>query len=199
MLEILPGIHTWPWFSERHGYDFHGTLVEDAGGNLLLDPVEPPEDVLAELIRRGASRILITNRNHFRAGARLREATGARLAIHPADAPFLRERDVPVDDELAVGQRVGPLTVVAAAGKSPGEVALHWPERRILFVGDACVGNPPGKLALLPAKVIDDAAQLKRSLAALAELDFDALLTADGTPILHGARAALAALVESLP
>ena len=42
------------------------------------------------------------------------------------------------------------LTVVAAPGKSPGEVALHWPERRLIVVGDACVGNPPGELSLLP-------------------------------------------------
>ena len=27
MRELLPGIFSWPWFSEPHGYDFNGTLV----------------------------------------------------------------------------------------------------------------------------------------------------------------------------
>jgi hypothetical protein len=27
------------------------------------------------------------------------------------------------------------------SGKSPGEIALHWPERKILLVGDALVGD----------------------------------------------------------
>jgi glyoxylase-like metal-dependent hydrolase (beta-lactamase superfamily II) len=34
-------------------------------------------------------------------------------------------------------------------GKSPGEVAFHWPERRILIVGDAVIGNPPGACGFL--------------------------------------------------
>lgn len=41
MREVLPGILTWAWFSEPHGYDFHGTLVRHEEGNLCIDPVEP--------------------------------------------------------------------------------------------------------------------------------------------------------------
>ena len=33
MKEIVPGILTWPWFSERHGYDFNGYLIRLPGGN----------------------------------------------------------------------------------------------------------------------------------------------------------------------
>ena len=91
---------------------------------------------------------------------------------------------------------MGPLEVVDASGKSPGEVALHWPDRRILFVGDACVGKPPGSCALLPDKVIDDKARLIASLRRLTALDFDALLLADGAPIPAGGREALLRLLE---
>ena len=31
----------WAWFSEPHGYDFHGTLVRHEEGHLCIDPVEP--------------------------------------------------------------------------------------------------------------------------------------------------------------
>ena len=36
----------------------------------------------------------------------------------------------------------GHMLVIGVPGKSPGEVAFHWPERKILFVGDCVVGNP---------------------------------------------------------
>jgi glyoxylase-like metal-dependent hydrolase (beta-lactamase superfamily II) len=198
MREVLPDIFTWAWFAERFNYDFNGHLIRHPSGNLVVDPVEPAEADLAELVEAGVARVLLTNRNHYRAAARVRAATGARVAIHPADAAFVREREVTVDDELAAGQRVGPFTVVAAAGKSPGEIALHWPERRLLLVGDACVGNPPGELGLLPARVIDDAARLGRSLRDLCALDFDALLVGDGVSILEGGKAALERLVARL-
>ena len=86
---------------------------------------------------------------------------------------------------------------LAAAGKSPGEVALHWPARKLLIVGDACVGPKPGELGLLPAAAIDDLPALKKSLEQLLTVDFDALLLADGHSILTGGKAALAKLVAT--
>jgi glyoxylase-like metal-dependent hydrolase (beta-lactamase superfamily II) len=127
---------------------------------------------------------------------KVKTRTGAKVFIHPADAAFAREKGVTVDGDLTYGQRVGPFTVVAAPGKSPGEVALHWPERKILIIGDACVGKPPGACALLPAAAIDDVPKLRESLKQLAMLDFDTLLLGDGACILKGGKAALAALAN---
>lgn len=199
MREIVKDIFTWPWFSEPHGYNFNGHLIVHPSGNLVIDPVEPGADDLSEIERRGAARILITNRNHSRAGNAVRERTGARSAIHPADAPHARKEGAIIDDDLRVGARIGPLVVVGASGKSPGEVALHWPERRILIVGDAVIGNPPGHCSLLPAKVIDDLPRLRESVEALLVLDFDVLLTGDGEPILKDAKARLQELVAKFP
>jgi hypothetical protein len=61
------------------------------------------------------------------------------------------------------------------------------------------IGNPPGQCALLREKVIDDLPRLRSSLRNLLELDFDALLFGDGTPILHDAKAQLRRLVETFP
>ena len=130
MREIVPGILTWPSYSARFGYDFNGFLVRRPDGNLVIDPVDPTDDDLAALAREGVARILVTNRNHYRAAARLRERTGARVAVHAADAAFVRDKGVTVDDTLAHGDRVGPFMVVPAPGKSPGEIALHWPDKR---------------------------------------------------------------------
>jgi glyoxylase-like metal-dependent hydrolase (beta-lactamase superfamily II) len=199
MREILPGIFTWPWFSQRHGYDFNGYFVKGASGNVCIDPVEMDENVLADLAREGVARIVLTNRNHFRAAAKVKERTGAKVAIHSADAQFARERGTPIDSDLAHGSRVGPFTVVDAHGKSPGEVALHWPERHILVVGDACVGKTPGECALLPDVVIEDKPALCASLRRLAALDFDTLLLGDGHSVLEGGKKALERLVARLP
>lgn len=197
MNELLPDVFTWSWFSERHGYDFNGYLLRAPGGNVCVDPVEMSDAVLDDIAREGVSLIVLTNRNHTRASNRVRDRTRATVAIHSADAPHAREQGALIDRELAFGESVGPFVALDAHGKSPGEIALHWPERRMLVVGDACVGNPPGACAMLPEKVIDDVAALRASLTRLATVDFDRLLLGDGVAFTTGGRAALAALVAT--
>jgi len=197
MKEIVPGIFTWPWFSERHGYDFNGYLIRLPGGNLAVDPVEMSEPILEELAREGVARIVLTNRNHFRAAAKLKARTGALVAVHPADAEFVRKNGIATDEDLSHGQKVGPLTVLDAHGKSPGEIALHWPSRRLLILGDAAVGKVPGALALLAPRVIDDLPALQETIRRLGLLDVDTVLVGDGTPLLHDGSAALRTLARS--
>jgi glyoxylase-like metal-dependent hydrolase (beta-lactamase superfamily II) len=199
MREILNDIFTWPWFSEPHGYNFNGHLIRHPEGNLCIDPVEPGEAELDEIASLGVARILLTNRNHSRASNKLRERTGAQTSIHPADAAHARDQGTALDDTLTVGQTIGPLVVVEAAGKSPGEVAFHWPERRLLMVGDVVIGNPPGHFGLLHEKVMDDPERLRQSVRRLLDFDFDALLVGDGEPILEGAKARLEELVATFP
>ena len=97
-----------------------------------------------------------------------------------------------------MGDRFGPLLVLRAAGKSPGEVALHWAERKLLFVGDVVIGNPPGQLSLLPDEKMDDPLQLRESVRKLPDLGCEAILTGDGEPIVEGAERALADLIAKL-
>lgn len=198
MREIVPGVFTWPWFSEPHGYSFNGYFVADPDMSVCIDPVEPSDQVLQELEQRGVGRILITNRNHVRAANRLRQATSARVAIHPADAEYARGQGAIIDDELRTGEKIGPLVIVDASGKSPGEVALHWPARRLLIVGDVVIGNPPGSCGLLKERVMDDPARLRASVRRLLGLDFDTLLVGDGEPILTGAKRKLEDLVGTV-
>ena len=199
MREILPGVLSWSQLSEPHGYDFNGTLLLNAEGNLCVDPVDPAEEVLDRLANEGVAQILLTNRNHARASNRVRERTGARVAIHPADAAYARDQGTAIDTELEVGELVGPFTVVGVPGKSPGEIALHDPARKLLVVGDAVIGNPPGRLSLLRERVMDDPVRLRASVRCLLELDFDALILGDGIPIREGGLECLRELVASFP
>ena len=199
MNEIVADVFTWAWFSEPHGYDFNGHLLRHAGGNLCIDPVQPTDACLAEIARMGTMKILLTNRNHSRAANLVRARTGAKTLIHPDDAAHARSQGAEIDGPLNVGETVGPFTIVAVPGKSPGEVALHWPERKLLIVGDAVIGNPPGRCGLLREKVMDDPARLRQSVRQLLNLDFDILLFGDGASILHDAKLQLQELVATFP
>lgn len=199
MRELIGDVFTWRWFSRPHGYYFNGALLLHRKGNLCIDPVPPDEDDLDGIAAWGVARILLTNRNHTRAANQLRERTGARTAIHPADAAHAREQGAHLDDDLNTGETIGPLTVIALPGKSPGEVAFHWPERKVLIVGDAIIGNPPGRCGLLREAVMDDPARLRQSITELLDLDFDILLVGDGEPILEGAKKWLEELVSTFP
>ena len=199
MRDIVSDILTWPWFSEPHGYNFNGHFVRDPGGNICIDPVEPTEADMNTLVREGVARIILTNRNHSRASNQVRARTGARTAIHADDAGHARSQETELDDGLEVGATVGPLEMVDASGKSPGEVALLWPDRGILIVGDAIIGNPPGQCGLLPERVMDDPVRLRSNLRKLLDLDFDILLFGDGESILRDAKARLEELVRTFP
>jgi glyoxylase-like metal-dependent hydrolase (beta-lactamase superfamily II) len=197
MREILPDIFTWSRLSEPHGYDFNGYLIRSADGNLCIDPVEPSDDDATELGRHGVAKVLITNRNHARAANLVRQRTGARVAIHPEDAAHARSQGTELDDELHVGDKIGPLRTIGVAGKSPGEAAFHWSEMRLLIVGDAVIGNPPGHCGLLRDAVMDEPLRLRESVRGLLDLDFDILLVGDGEPILQDAKARLKELVAT--
>ncbi len=199
MRNIVSDILTWPWFSEPHGYNFNGHLVRDPGGNVCIDPVEPTEDDLAALVREGVAWIVLINRNHSRAANRVRASTGARTVIHADDADHARSQETELDDALEVGTSIGPLEVLDASGKSPGEVALLWRDRGILIVGDAIIGNPPGQCGLLPERVMDDPARLRTSVRAFLDLDFDTLLVGDGEALLRDAKVRGKELVETFP
>ena len=66
-----------------------------------------------------------------------------------------------------------------------------------MIVGDAVIGNPPGRLGLLPERVMDDAGRLRRSVVAFLDLDFDTLLLGDGVSILVDAKARLRELADT--
>ncbi len=104
-----------------------------------------------------------------------------------------------IDGELRSGEKIGALEVVGVSGKSPGEVAFLWPARKALVVGDAVIGNPPGRLGLLREKVMDDPGRLRKSVRQLLALDFDTILVGDGVSVIGDAKQRLKELVDGFP
>jgi glyoxylase-like metal-dependent hydrolase (beta-lactamase superfamily II) len=194
MHQILPGIHTWSIFSEQKGFDFNGYAVDIGGGTVVVDPPDPGDDGWVALDAFGPyEAVYVTNRNHSRAAGLFRDRYGVPVRMHEQDA---ERAEVDVDEMLDGGETLGEVEVVHVPGKSPGEIALLVPGKHALIVGDLVIGVPAGALSTYPDEVVKDKAALQRSVARLAELEFDALLLCDGQPHATNGKESLRRFVE---
>lgn len=197
MIRLDEGLYTWGYFNEEKQYNFNGFLVYSQGACVVVDP--PPlaenDEGYFKVLCVNPALVVVTNRNHMRSRERFTGGGRVPTGMHKDE---LSQVDVKVERVLEDGQTLpGGLVVVHLPGKSPGEIALFWPERKALIVGDALIA-PGGKLKLIPEAKLDDPKLLRKSLQRLRELDFDALLVADGDPILRGAKSRVVAFLDGL-
>ena len=161
-------------------------IVTDAGHGILVDAAAAPQTYLDALEKEGASltHILLTHGHydHVGAVAALREQTGCKVYMDPADAagsqmlPLSRglvDENWPEGDELTIDELT--FRVYHTPGHTPGSVCLQC--GGLLFSGDTlfagscgCTDLPGGSMA-----------QMQKSLSMLA-----ALPLADETQVLPG-------------
>jgi len=156
--------------------------------------------------------------DHAGNAGELARVTGAEVHASPADGVFLAEgREQPrprpatalgrvmvpyvklalpwklppvaVRQTLAGGEAVGPFRVLDTPGHTLGHVSLLWPERGILFTGDAAANLT----RVGPHPAGDDPARARESFAGLARADFDAACFGHGRSIGTDAAAAFRA------
>lgn len=156
------------------------------------------------------ARLILTHHHldHIGSAAEIR-AWGAQVLAHPADAPVIQgdiaappppllpaeepmwaqiPHDVtappcPVDRELRHGDAVtmgDGAVVIHGPGHTPGSIALHLPEHRVLFTGDT-IANLTGTPILGPFNI--DRAAAAASFRALADLDSDIACFGHGDPL----------------
>lgn len=185
MIRLQYGVYMWSWFSPEKRFNFNGHLLKTEKGVVAVDPVPLSAGDLAYMEAAGLKpdALVLTNRDHQRASEDLLARWKARVVAHAAET----ELAVPVDVRVQDGDDVLGLTVVHLPGKSPGEIALHWPQLRVLLVGDAIIA-PYGMLKTVPQDKQDDPARLRRSIERLKDIDFDTLLVGDGDPLTGGAK-----------
>jgi len=172
---------------------FNGHRLRVGEVEVVIDPVPMSDAVVAALSASPPALCIVTNRDHQRAAAQVRDRFGARVLVPRGDAAQL---DLAYDDVIDDGDVVADeLRVVGVAGaKTPGEVAVHWPARRLIVLGDAALGRPPGALSMLPADKLPDLVSARAGVARLAELGVEIVLVGDGDDLLGAGSAALAAL-----
>ena len=194
MIRLLDGVFAWSRFNPEKGFNFNGHVLKTSKGVVMIDPVELSEEDLAYLDAAGLKpdALVITNRNHLRTREKVLARWRIPVVLHEAE---VEEAGVPADRTVKDGDDLFGLRVVHVPGKSPGEIALLWPQRRALLVGDALIA-PYGKIKTVPDEKMDDPALLRVSLERLKTLDFDALLVGDGDPIVKDAKAAVEAFLR---
>ena len=184
MNEIIKNIWSWSSFSEEKGYNFNGFIVFDGQDKVIIDPV-PMSDEDYEQLKSMApfKAIYLTNKDHERSSWKIRKDLGVPVWIHKKDKPLLKEEPDEVFQEgtrLACGIEVLHLP----DQKSPGESAFYIHSRKTLLLGDALIGDPPGKLRLLPEAKYKDVGRARAGLTRLRSLGIEALLLGDGEPLL---------------
>ena len=161
-------------------------IVTDAGHGILVDAAAAPRTYLDALQRENAvlTHILLTHGHydHVGAVAALREQTGCKVYMDPADAagsqmqPLTRDlvdENWPEGDELTIDGLT--FRVYHTPGHTPGSVCLQC--GGLLFSGDTLFAGSCGRTDLPGGSM----AQMQKSLSMLA-----ALPLADETQVLPG-------------
>ena len=193
MYEILKNIYTWSVYSKEKRLNFNGYFIYSnnlALPNIVIDPPFINNSDLKQIDSLGGiQHIIITNRNHIRWSIELKEKYNAKISINFSDEN--KQNRVAdnyfYNDELLFNFLK---TIVIPDNKSPGETALYWQERQILFLGDALIGKPSGQVSLLPPDKYINIEKAKKGIHVLDKLNFESILLADGDPILSNAKEA---------
>ena len=189
MKALLPNIWEWSWFSEEKQLNFNGHLLTVGEHRILVDP--PPMtrgDILFAQQGGPVDYILVTNRDHEREAASLREEFRCTVMVPELDA---KEMTLTIDKTCKDGELLpGGIWVVQLADqKSPGESALFLDTGKgILIVGDAIIGHPDGALRHLPPEKYADVEKARDGLRRLLKYKFESLIVGDGTSIITGAK-----------
>ena len=200
MIKLLDYIYTWSVFSDEKQLNFNGWFIQNQSSsfeNIVIDPPQPSEKDLNQMQKLGGvQQIIITNQHHLRRASVIQKKFNPKLQINSADAGKI---ELNCDSKFSNREILAGLlkAVVVPNNKTPGETALYWEDRKLLYVGDALIGDPPGKLRLLPEKMYADIQHAKNGIKILMDLDFDTLLVGDGDSILSGAKTAVAEFINS--
>lgn len=188
---------TWSRWQPDRKMLFSSYLLAREGGNVAFDPLPLDAGEESEISALGGvATILLTNRDHERGAAMVRERFGARvLAARTESDSFELALDGVFDAPSQVLPGVSSLALEGA--KTPGEVAFLLDEYGVAVVGDALLGTPAGALSFLPDEKLADPRALAISLRQLWALQPRALLLGDGMPLFAGVDEALAALLET--
>lgn len=139
-------------------------VVHDSGEAVVVDPGAESQEVLNFIQENGLRVVAIINTHghcdHILGNAWLKEQTGAPIAVHEADSPFLSDPELHLGpqvrmqvpptkadrllkdgDEIAVGQ--GSLQVIHTPGHSPGGICLYGPG--LLISGDTLFKSSVGR------------------------------------------------------
>jgi hydroxyacylglutathione hydrolase len=205
-MQLAAGVHRVDGLRVANVY-----LVAIDDGLLLVDTGMPggAERIVACIESTGGHAadlryIVLTHcdMDHIGSVARLKELTGAKVAIHELDGPVLagqqkaqkggplvevfgrlfRVRHVMPDVLLKDGDVVGGLTVMHVPGHTAGSIVLVR-EDGVVFSGDALISNNAGQVRPPRPRLALDPAKARASAERIKALPIKLLCTGHGAPV----------------
>lgn len=192
MQEILPGIHHWTALHEGIGAPVSSYYVESA--STVIDPMVP-EEGLEWFDGRPLDRVVLANRHHYRHADRFADHFDIPVLANEKGLHDLEGK--PGLETYAFGDEVAPGIVAHSFEES-------WPDEGVLVISGGSgvilladgVMRYGGNLSFVPDQYLGDdpeeeKAVLRKAVARVLELDFDAVLVGHGDPITENAKAEL--------
>lgn len=140
-------------------------IIDDGKATMIIDPGGNPEHIVGAIREsHGNVEIIVLTHghsDHIAALYEIREATGAEVAVHSADADFMEGRG-PYSSQFGISYRtprpperlledgdIVPLgnrsfTVIHTPGHTPGSICLLEKESGLLFSGDTLLRHSIG-------------------------------------------------------
>lgn len=218
-MEIASGIHRIDRVRGANSYlvlSSEGAAVIDTG--LSGNGERIVEYARSAGVEPSAIRYIIlthSDPDHSGSAARLVRLTGAKTAIHEADAPrlagkkrlkevkgvvgvlfsvaspFMRFQPMDADILLKDGDRIAGLAVIHTPGHTEGSICLYR-EPEAMFVGDALRTDSSGMPHLPSASMTADMGRARESAKRIASYQYSLLLPGHGSPITRGASQVMA-------
>ena len=219
-MEVTKGIHQFSGVSNSYIVSNNELLLVDTGmpgkSGEIIDYIKnelkrDPTDIKT---------IVITHHHFDHTGSldKLKEITGAKVAIHSADADYIsgektqhgslfmipvvmfmkiiyRSRPVKADIFLEDGDEIGDYRVIHTPGHTSGSICLYNPNNKVLFVGDnlMCSNNK-----IEGPRILHEPEKYKKSIEKLKNLDINIILTGHGQAITSEANTKLETFLNEL-
>jgi|WetSurMetagenome_2_1015567.scaffolds.fasta_scaffold106775_2 hydroxyacylglutathione hydrolase len=207
-MEIIEGIHRVDEASSNIAHS-NVYLIINGQELLIVDTGTPgnAKKIVAYIQKIGhepteVSTIILTHYHMDHAGSvkDLKDLTNAKIAVSAEDKdyvsgakPYPKPKNIfmraasslikvapaNVDITLRDGDKIGGLTVVDAAGHTPGSIFLYDPQRKVLFAGDTLRLEGRNVVAG-PKQYVWDENKENQSIAKLTDLDFNIMLPGHG-------------------
>ncbi len=197
VFQVSAALHYWQTYDPSVKSDLFSAALQTSGGLLLVDPI-PLQPKLFQTLTSGRTiaGVFVTNANHCRIAVELAAKFGTPIFAH---------RDTCAACESSAAREVEPgekflsdATAIEIEGAAAGEMVIHHgADGGALIVGDALINFEPYGFTFLPPKYCSNAKQMRRSLHQLLDYDFERMLFAHGTPLIHSARQRLETLLQS--
>jgi glyoxylase-like metal-dependent hydrolase (beta-lactamase superfamily II) len=228
-VEVAPGVFRIPLAPSDL---VNAYAIKDGDGQVTLVDCglkRAPRRIVAALDAVGShssevTRIVLTHAHPDHAGglARMRGLTGASVATHEREAPYVRQGRVPARDQQFFGGRLltrlpdrfaptevseefhdgdslpvaGGLRVVHTPGHTPGHVSLLHEPSGVLVTGDAIFNVR--RLRWPPKMFCTDFTLTRQTAERLSEIEFEVAAFTHGPEIRESAREAVRGFVRTM-